>query len=133
MNYLTLEELAELHRAVIAQSGGSDGIRDMGALESAARQPMAGLGGSEFYPTIVEKASALAYSIIKNHPCMDGNKRLGNTAVETFLSMNGYEIRASVDDRERAILGVADGNLSRDGFTDWLRTHIVPALPEAQP
>jgi death-on-curing protein len=107
------------------QSGGSIGIHSLGALESALAQPRMTFDGEELYPTIVEKASALGFSIIKNHPFVDGNKRTGHAAMETFLVLNGYEIEASVDEQERIILQVASGELERDEFTAWLRDHIV--------
>ena len=81
-------------------------------------------GGEELYPTIVEKASALGFSLIQNHPFIDGNKRVGHAAMEVFLVLNGFEINASIDEQEQIILRVASGEISREGFTDWLRTHI---------
>ena len=133
MRYLDVEQLLRIHREVIEQTGGSPEIRDRGLLESAAAQPQAGFGGVELYPTITDKASALGFSLICNHPCVDGNKRLGSTAMRVFLLMNGYEIDASVDEREHVILSVAAGQLSREQFTEWLRAHIVPATPETRP
>jgi death-on-curing protein len=130
VNYLSVDELVRIHEAVIAQSGGSAGIRDMGALESAAAQPGGGFGDAEFYPTLAEKAAALCYAIIKNHPCVDGNKRLGSAAMKVFLLRNSFTIDADIDDRERVILSVAAGTMGREQFTEWLRAHIVPAAPE---
>lgn len=125
MRYLTLNEILELYRRIMEQSGGSVGIHDLGALESALAQPRVTFGGEELYPAVIEKASALGFSIIKNHPFVDGNKRTGHAAMETFLVLNGYEIEATVDEQERIILQVAAGELGRDEFTDWLRSHVV--------
>jgi len=125
MRYLTLNEVLELYRRIMEQSGGSVGIHDLGALESALAQPRVTFGGEELYLTVVEKASALGFSIIKNHPFVDGNKRTGHAAMETFLVLNGYEIEATVDEQERVILQVAAGELGRDEFTDWLRSHVI--------
>ncbi|MDT5120645.1 MAG: death on curing protein [Acidobacteriota bacterium] len=125
MRYLTLKEVLDLHRRVIEQSGGLSGIRDLGMLESALAQPLMTFGGEELYPTIVEKASALGFSLIKNHPFIDGNKRIGHAAMETFLVLNSYEISASVDEQEQVILKVASGESGRDEFTEWLRAHII--------
>ena len=94
-------------------------------MESAVAQPLMTFGGQELYPTVAEKAAALGFSLIKNHPFNDGNKRIGHAALETFLILNGYEIGATVDEQERVILGVAAGEMGRDGFTDWLRAHIT--------
>jgi len=68
----------------------------------------------------------LGFSLIKNHPFIDGNKRIGHATMESFLVLNGYEILASVDEQEAMILDVAAGRKSRDEFTDWVRQHIVP-------
>ena len=98
MRYLTVGEVMEIYSRVMNQSGGSVGILDLGALESAVAQPRMTFNGEELYPTIVEKASALGYSLIQNHPFVDGNKRAGHAAMESFLMLNGYEISASVDE-----------------------------------
>jgi death on curing protein len=72
----------------------------------------------------VEKAATLGFSLVMNHPFVDGNKRIGHYAMETFLVINGYELNASVDEQEFTILQLASGKLSRDAFTDWIREHI---------
>jgi len=125
MRYLTISQVLEIYHRVMQQSGGLIGIRDLGALESAVAQPRATFGGEELCPTIVAKAAALGFSLIQNHPFVDGNKRAGHAAMETFLVMNGYAIDASVDEQVQVILQVASGELKRDGFTNWLREHIV--------
>lgn len=76
MRYLSLQEVISLHCLLIAQSGGSSGLRDRGALESAVAQPEAGFGGEELYPDLASKAAALGHSLIQNHPFVDGNKRV---------------------------------------------------------
>ena len=129
MRYLSLAEVIELHRRVIAQSGGIAGLRDSGALESAVAQPHMSFGGEDLYPDLTEKASALGFSLIKNHPFLDGNKRIGHAAMETFLVLNGQEIEASVAEQEDIILQVAAGDLDRDGFTAWLRSRLKPFHP----
>ena len=125
MRYLTLSEAFEIYRRIMERSGGTVGIHSLGALESALAQPRLTFGGEELYPTIVEKAAALGFSLIKNHPFVDGNKRTGHAAMETFLFLNGFEIDAAVDEQEQVILQVASGELGREAFTDWLRARIV--------
>lgn len=89
MRYLTFAELLELHRRVVAETGGATALRDLGALESATAQPRASFGGNDLYPSIEEKAAALAFSLIQNHPFIDGNKRAGHAALETYgISQN---------------------------------------------
>lgn len=129
MRYLTLNDVLDLYGRVMEQSGGSMGIRDPGALESALAQPRTTFGGEELYPTIVDKAAVLGFSIIKNHPFVDGNKRTGHATMETFLVLNGYEIEASVDDQEYIVPQVASDNLGRVEFTDWLRDHVAEREP----
>jgi death on curing protein len=82
-------------------------------------------GGSDLYPDLEAKAAALCYSLINNHPFVDGNKRAGHAAMETFLVLNGREIDAPVDEQERTMLAVASGNLNREGLVHWLRQHVV--------
>ena len=125
MRYLTLSETLDLHRRVIGQSGGALGILDLGALESALAQPRMTFGGKELYPNIMDKAAALAYSLIQNHPFLDGNKRTGHAAMEVYLYLNGFEIQSSVHEQERTILQVAAGKMDREAFTVWLGDHVV--------
>lgn len=127
MIYLSLEHVLELHRRIIQQSGGSMGVRDVGALESALAQPQMTFGGEELYPTLVEKASALGFSLVMNHPFVDGNKRVGHAATEIFLVLNGSEIRASVDEQEKIILRLAAGEFKREELTEWARWHVIPS------
>lgn len=125
MRYLTLDEIVELHQRLILQSGGSSGLREIGALESAIAQPRMTFDGEELYATIIEKAVALGFSIVNNHPFVDGNKRAGHAAMEVFLVLNGYEIDASTDEQEKVIFAIASGKLKRDDLIDWLRSHLI--------
>jgi len=125
MRYLTVGEVLEIYSRVMKQSGGLVGILDLGALESAVAQPRMTFNGEELYPTTAEKASALGFSLIQNHPFVDGNKRTGHAAMETFLMLNGFEISASVDEQVEIILGVSSGKMDRITFTVWLHEHIV--------
>jgi death-on-curing protein len=120
MQSLTLNQVLELHERIIAQTGGATGIRDVGSLESAIAQPRMTFGEQELYPTIEDKAAAMGFSIIQNHPFVDGNKRTGHAAMEIFLVLNGFEIVAPIDEQEQIILQVASGRLSREAFSKWL-------------
>jgi len=126
MRYLTLGEIVELHRRLLAATGGASGIRDFGALESAVAQPKVTFGGSDLYPTLPEKAAALCLALVQGHPFVDGNKRVGHGAMETFLVLNGHEIDAATDAQEHLILDLATGRLDHRRLTDWLRQHIKP-------
>jgi death on curing protein len=125
MRYLSLQEVITLHSLLIAQSGGSSGLRDRGALESAVAQPEASFGGEDLYPDLASKAAALGHSLIQNHPFVDGNKRIGHGAMEVFLLLNGREIDASVYEQEKIIIGVASGKVSRIELNQWISKHLV--------
>ena len=80
---------------------------------------------SSCIPHSEEKAAALGFSLILNHPFVDGNKRIGHAALEVFLVLNGFELRADVDDAEAMILGVAAGTVAREKFVLWIRAHLT--------
>jgi death-on-curing protein len=98
MRYLTLSEVLELHQRVVRQSGGADGVCDLGGLESAVAQPQMFFAGTKLYPSVEEAATALGYSLVMNHAFVDGNKRIGHAAMETFLVLNGYELICDIDE-----------------------------------
>jgi death-on-curing protein len=100
------------------------GVRDIGGLESALAQPPMAFGGQELYPSRAEKAPALAFSLVCNHPFVDGNKRVGHAAMETFLVLNGWELAAEVDEQEQVMLRLAAGGLEREEFTARVRAHL---------
>lgn len=124
--YLGLAEVLALHNRIIEVTGGSHGLRDLGLLESALAQPRQTYGGEDLHPGIIEKAVALGYSLIKNHPFIDGNKRIGHGAMEAMLMLNGFELVASVDDAEIEILAVAAGERTREEFFRWVQSNIQP-------
>ena len=124
MRYLTLAEVVELHELVLQATPGAAGVRDLGGLESALAQPKATFEGRDLHQTLVEKAAALGFSLVQNHPFVDGNKRTAHAAMETFLVLNGSEIVASVDEQERVMTDVAAGRLPREQLLAWLRDHV---------
>lgn len=131
MRYLALAEVVVLHHMVIAQTGGASGLRDLRALESALGQPRQTFGGADLYPDVPAKAAAMAYSLIQNHPFVDGNKRVGHAAMEIFLVLNGYEFEAGLDDAEHTILNVASGRVSREELAHWVVAHTGPIHRES--
>jgi len=124
MRYLTLGEVVELHRLVLAATGGAPGIRDLGSLESAVAQPRASFGGSDLHRTLIEKAGALCFALAQGHPFVDGNKRLAHAAMATFLLLNNADIEATVNEQERLMIDLASGRVSRVELVDWLRQHV---------
>ena len=114
---------------MISAIGGSYGVKEQGGLESALAQPQMTFGGEDFYPTVAEKAAALAFSLIQNHPFNDGNKRTGHATMVLFLDINGYRFVDVLDEQERVIFAVAGSKMEREEFTEWVKAHIVPHEP----
>lgn len=124
MRSLTIAEVLEIYQRVMQQTGGLIGILDFGALESAIAQPYMTFGGKELYPSLAEKAAAPGFSLIQNHPFVDGNKRTGHAVMAMFLALNGYRIEASLDEQFDVILSIASGKFNREDFTGRLLTRI---------
>lgn len=91
--YLTVIEVLTIHKILIDKYGGSHGLRDAGALESALYRPRTG-----YYNDLIEEAAALWESLSQNHPFIDGNKRVAFAITYTFLSLNGIEIKSNIND-----------------------------------
>ncbi len=125
MRFLSLGDVLELYRRIVEETGGATGIRDLNGLQSAMAQPRMTFEGKDLYPSVAAKAAALGFSLIRNHPFIDGNKRVGHAAMELFLALNGHEIEASVDEQEAVILGVASGDIVREEFLIWLEHHMI--------
>ena len=121
--WVSREVVLAAHDEMLAEHGGRSGIRDEGLLHSALERPQ----NLFLYekPTIFDLASAYAFGISKNHPFIDGNKRIGHAAMEVLLLLNGYELRSSVDEQERLMLDVASGVIDRDGLARWLNQHVA--------
>jgi death on curing protein len=100
MEHVTVAQILSIHADVVKQTGGAVGLRDRCGLDSAAAQPRMAFGGIELYPSLEEKAAALCFSLVSNHPFVDGNKRIGHAAMEALLMSNGYELAAPIDDAE---------------------------------
>jgi death-on-curing protein len=128
MRYLSLGEIVDLHQALLEQTGGATGIRDLAMLESALAQPRATFGGADLHPTLVAKAAALGFSLALNHPFVDGNKRVAHAAMEVFLVLNGLELAGTTDEQERLMLDLADGRVTREQLMVWLAGHTNPVV-----
>lgn len=124
MKILTKRQVLMLHASLIAESGGCDGIRDEGLLDSAINSPLQSFAGEDLYPTVLEKAARLGFGLIRNHPFIDGNKRIGTHAMLVFLAVNGITLSYEDDDLIRIILSVAAGELDDTGLLNWLQRHI---------
>lgn len=125
MRYLTLGETLQLYLEVMAQSGGKAGLRDIALLEACLAQPKMTFEAHDLYPSLAGKAAALCHSLIAKHPFVDGNKRIGQAATETFLLLNGYEISSTVEEQEDMIMRLASGQATRDALGEWLSSRII--------
>jgi death-on-curing protein len=126
IRYLTENEVLELHEEGILLYGGSPGVRSYELIDSALAQPQATFGGQDLFPTVIDKAAALGFSLIANHGFVDGNKRVGFAALDVFLRLNGDRIQADLNDAEAIALAVASGSMSREELTHWVLHHAVP-------
>ena len=120
---LTKEQILLLHTQLIQTTGGSDGIRDVGLLESALESPFQSYGGEELYPSIQAKAARLCYGLVKNHAMIDGNKRIGCHAMLVFLALNGYEMVYTQKELSDLILDVAEDRKQQKDILHWLLAH----------
>ena len=123
--YLSIAQVLQLHRRQLALFGGSGGLRDRGGLEAAVARPRMTFGGEDLYPTLAAKATALGFSLILNHPFVDGNKRVGHAALETFLILNGSDIDATQQDKYTTLMALADGRLTEKQLAGWIRSRMV--------
>ena len=117
-NYLTVADVLAMHMVVIKRYGGTDGIRDMGALESAVARPQSG-----YYKDVIESAAALLESLAINHPFLDGNKRVAFAATDTFLRINGFRFTSDSNSIYKALMKFFDtGNFKLASLEPWLRS-----------
>jgi death on curing protein len=123
-DFLSLEDLIEIAHGIL----GVVEIRDVGLLDSAAARPRARAFGEPAYPTFEEQAGALMHSLARNHPLVDGNKRLAWAALRTFHLLNGRDLVYEVDEAEQFVLAVARGELEVDAIAAWVREHSAPSL-----
>lgn len=113
-----------LHSLSLRYYGGAAGVRDEGLLESAIARPYQTFDGAELYPTAIEKAAALAESLIINHPYVDGNKRTGFLAMFAMLELNGFQLVANEEVTYKAIIDVSTGQLHFENLVLWLKANV---------
>ena len=123
--FLSTELVQRIHEDQIRRYGGSPGVRDMGLLESAVAMPQAGSGGEYFHTDLFEMAAAYLFHLVKNHPFVDGNKRVGAMAAYAFLELNGKVLDAPEKEFGDLVLAVAEGKLAKSGIAEFLRKHAT--------
>jgi len=120
MKYLTVNEVIVIHEYLIDEFGGSSGIRDLAALESALARPQTG-----YYKNIEEEAAALMESLVINHPFIDGNKRVSFFVTDVFLRLNGYYFDSDSQSAHNFFMGLFESNKFRfKNLIPWLKKHI---------
>ena len=125
MTKISSEKIKLLHQLMAETTGGSVGVRDEGLLDSAVEGAFATFDGVELYPSKVEKAAKLGYSLVSNHAFVDGNKRIGVYVMISFLELNGVHIDSSDEDVVALGLGVADGSMTQDDVLQWIEKHKI--------
>lgn len=120
MILLTVNEIISMHSKLIAKTGGTDGLRDFGLLESAVNSSNASYDDVEVYKTVEEKSARLAYSIVSNHAFVDGNKRIGILVMLATLRLNDAIIKYSRNELIDLGLSLADGKLKYEDVLDWI-------------
>ena len=120
-DYLTFADILTIHADQIDRYGGSDGLRDLGQLESALFRPQTG-----YYADVIAEAAALWESLSQNHPFVDGKKRTAFAATYTFLAINDFEITSDPDETYDFLIGLYEtSELNFDQLEAWLREHVV--------
>ena len=125
MILLSIEEILSLHTKLITKTGGSDGLRDYGLLESAVFSALSSFGDKEAYPAIEETAARLMFSLVSNHAFVDGNKRIGVLVMLMTLKLNHITLQYSQAELIQLGLSVASGQSRYNEILHWIRTHTL--------
>ena len=125
--FLSLSEVLEIHQNQVARYGGAAGIRDMELLKSALGIPSATFGGRFLHTDIHEMAAAYLFHLVKDHPFIDGNKRVGAVTALVFLELNGFDFDAPEDDFTEMVLAVTRGELGKADVAVFIRRFTRPA------
>lgn len=120
---LSKAQVLQLHQHLIEITGGAVGIRDDGMLDSAVNTPFQVFDDIALFPGIIQKAARLGFGLIKNHPFLDGNKRIGAHTTLVFLELNGIHLSYNQEELYTIILGVASGINTYEDLLQWLYSH----------
>jgi death-on-curing protein len=125
-DFLTVDDVLELHQVALEQFGGSDGLRDAGLLESAVAMPQAGFGDQFLHETIPAMAAAYLYHLIQNHPFVDGNKRVATMACLAFLRLNVFDYQINDDEWIELAFNIAQGRMTKEESIKLLESRCRP-------
>lgn len=121
--WLLITVVVASHRALIAEHGGADGLRDRGLLESTLARPRNLFAYSDGTASLFDLAACYAYGLARNHCFVDGNKRIAFTAALMFLGLHGFRLKADREERILTFLRLASGELSEEDLSAWLEQH----------
>lgn len=121
MIYFTLDQVLRIHSALVQKTGGSDGLRDKNLLDSALKSPFQTFSLEDLYPTFLEKAAVLCYSLVQNHPFVDGNKRIGVHLMLLFLELNNFNLSYSQKELVDFGFGIASGKIGKDEIKEKIK------------
>jgi death-on-curing protein len=121
--FLSVEDVIEIHADQIERYGGSLGVRDIELLQSAIGMPEAGFGEQYLHADLYEMAAAYLYHIVQNHPFIDGNKRTGAMTAFVFLKLNGLTLDAAESSFEEIVLRAAQGHIGKAAIAEFFRKH----------
>lgn len=121
---LSEKQIIKMHNSLIKEFGGESGIRDINMLDLALNSPFQTFDGEDLYVGDLKKITHLGYSIIKNHPFIDGNKRIGLHAMLILFNINGYSLKYSQEELISIIFDVASSNKSEKELLDWIILHL---------
>ena len=124
IRFIELEEALRIHKRQVDRFGGDDGVRDRGLLESALAVPRASFGGALVHEDVIAMAGAYLFHLCKNHPFMDGNKRVALAVTLYFLRRNGLSLEVEDQSLQEHVLAVASGQMSKDQVTAYLRERL---------
>ena len=122
---LSKPQILLLHGQLIAETGGSSGLRDEGMLDSALNAPFQTFAEEDVYPSLQQKAARLCFSLVKNHPFVDGNKRIGAHVMLVFLALNGIELQYTQTELSDIILQLAASTLPSVDLLNWILSHQI--------
>ena len=120
---LTKKQLLLLHEELVSETGGAAGIRDEGLLDSALAAPFQSFEGHTPYPSLQQKAARSGYGLVKDHPFVDGNKRIGAHAMLVFLALNGVELNYTQEELADTFVNLAAGKIGFEELLPWVLAH----------
>ena len=122
---LSKPQILLLHEQLIAETGGSSALRDEGMLDSALNAPFQTFGEEDVYPSLQQKAARLCFGLVKNHPFVDGNKRIGAHVMLVFLALNGIELQYTQTELSDVILQLAAVTIQSSDLLNWILAHQI--------